>query len=53
VLTGIKIPAILLEGGFLSNRTEAGKVHSSSYQKTLAAAVVRAIDVYKSSINKR
>ena len=53
VLTGIKIPAILLEGGFLSNRTEAGKVHSSAYHKTLAAAVVRAIDVYKSSINKR
>lgn len=52
VLTGIKIPAILLEGGFLSNRAEAGKVHSSAYQQTLAAAVVRAIDVYRQSINR-
>lgn len=53
VLTGIKIPAILLEGGFLSNRAEAGKVHSYAYQKTLASAVVRAIDVYRQSINRR
>ena len=53
VLTGIKIPAILLEGGFLSNKTEAGKVNSNAYQTTLARAVVRAIDVYKSAINRR
>lgn len=53
VLTGIKIPAILLEGGFLSNRTEASKVHSPTYQKTLARAVVRAIDVYRFSINRK
>lgn len=52
VLTGIKIPAILLEGGFLSNRSEAGKVHSAPYQKTLAAAVVHAIDIYKESISR-
>ena len=52
VLTGIKIPAILVEGGFLSNRTEAGKVNSSSYQSTLAAAIVRAVDVYRDSIDK-
>lgn len=53
VLTGIKIPAILLEGGFLSNRKEAGKVHSSAYQYTLASAIARAIDVYRQSINRR
>ena len=52
VLSGIRIPAILLEGGFLSNRKEAGKVHSSAYQKTLAAAVVHAIDIYKNSISR-
>jgi len=53
VLTGIKIPAILLEGGFLSNRTEATKIHSITYQQTLASALVRAIDIYRSAINKR
>lgn len=53
VLTGIRIPAILLEGGFLSNRSEARKVHSTAYQKTLAAAVVRAVVVYNKSISGR
>ena len=53
VLTGIKIPAILFEGGFLSNRSESGKVHSSAYQVTLATAIVRAIDVYKASVSRR
>ena len=53
VLTGIRIPAILLEGGFLSNQGEARKVHSSAYQKTLAAAVVRAINVYHRSISRK
>ncbi|MCP5535151.1 MAG: N-acetylmuramoyl-L-alanine amidase [Akkermansiaceae bacterium] len=52
VLTGIKIPAVLFEGGFLSNRAEAAKVHSSAYQQTLAASIVRAIDVYKASVTK-
>ena len=51
VLTGIRIPAILLEGGFLTNRTEASKVNSSAYQKTLASAIVRAVDVYRDSIS--
>ncbi|MBK1855078.1 N-acetylmuramoyl-L-alanine amidase [Verrucomicrobiaceae bacterium 5K15] len=50
VLTGIKIPAILVEGGFLSNRAEATKINSPVYQQTLAAAVARAVDVYKNSI---
>jgi len=53
VLTGIKIPAVLLEGGFISNRSEAGKVHSNAYQMTLARSVARAIDVYKKAINRK
>lgn len=52
VLTGIKIPAILVEGGFLSNRSEAVKVHSGAYQQTLANAIVRAIDVYRGSVSR-
>ncbi|MFK7911378.1 MAG: N-acetylmuramoyl-L-alanine amidase [Akkermansiaceae bacterium] len=53
VLTGIRIPAVLMEGGFISNRTEARKVHSIAYQKSLAAAVVRAVNVYNKSISRR
>ena len=50
LLTGIKIPAVRIEGGFLSNNEESAKIHSSAYQQTLAAAIVRAVDVYKRSI---
>lgn len=50
VLTGIKIPAILLEGGFLSNRTEATKVHSLTYQQYLVSAIARGIDLYRKSV---
>ncbi len=50
VLQGIKIPAVLLEGGFLSNREEAAKVHSFDFQRTLASALVKAVDVYRGAI---
>ena len=53
VLTGIKIPAVLFEGGFLSNRNEAAKVHSSVYQKTLAEALALAVNVYKRAVTRR
>ncbi len=53
VLTGIKIPAILLEGGFISNRAEERKINSSAYTKTLAAALSLAVDIYKNSIEKK
>ncbi len=50
VLTGIKIPAVLVECGFLSNRAEAAKVHTKTYQKTLAVAIVNAVNVYRNAI---
>ena len=53
MLAGIRIPAILLEGGFISNREEARKVHQSAYQQTIAIAVVEAVKVYRNSISRR
>ncbi|MGJ8677544.1 MAG: N-acetylmuramoyl-L-alanine amidase family protein [Akkermansiaceae bacterium] len=53
VLQGIKIPAILFEGGFVSNRIEAGKIHSAAYQQTLATALSNAVDIYRNSVSKR
>ncbi|MGB0775271.1 MAG: N-acetylmuramoyl-L-alanine amidase family protein, partial [Akkermansiaceae bacterium] len=50
VLTGIRIPAVLLEGGFLSNRQEASKIHSNAYQITLASAITRAAEVYRNEM---
>jgi len=52
VLQGIKIPGILVEGGFLSNKAEARRIHSAAYQKMLASALVRAVEVYSMSVSK-
>ena len=53
VLTGIEIPAVLFEGGFLSNRVEAGKVNTAAYQQTLAKAIDRAIYIYQNQAANR
>ena len=42
VLRGITKPAVLLEGGFLTHRTEAKRIASKSYQRVLAQATTQA-----------
>lgn len=49
VIRNAKMPAILLELGFLDNRTEANLVKNSSYQRTAAIAVADGIDKYFSN----
>lgn len=53
VLSGIKHPAILIEGGFMSNPTEAQLIQSSKYQATIAKAVYEGIKRYRSALNSR
>ena len=43
VLRETKMPAVLLELGFMSNPTELSKLNTTSYQTTLANAVVKGI----------
>ena len=43
VLTGIKKPGILFEGGFVTNSKECLLIASESYQKTVAAAIADAV----------
>ena len=43
VLLGQKRPAILIEGGYLSNSHEAAKIESHEFREKLAEAVVRAL----------
>lgn len=43
VLVGTRAPAVLVELGFLSNRTEAAKLARSDYQRRLADAIVAGI----------
>ena len=53
VLSGIKHPAILIEGGFMTNSTEAQLIESSKYQATIATAVYEGIFRYRSALNSR
>jgi N-acetylmuramoyl-L-alanine amidase len=45
VLSGIKHPAVLIEGGFLSHPTEQGLIHTALYQETMAQAIADAVAV--------
>ncbi len=47
VLTGVKHPAILLEGGFMSHPSESRMIHDPRYQSTMAKAICDAILFYR------
>jgi N-acetylmuramoyl-L-alanine amidase len=49
VLRGQKRPAVLIEGGYLSNRREAELIAKPSYRQKLAEAVARAVANYAES----
>lgn len=53
VLTSIKHPAILIEGGFMSHPTEARIIHSKNYQKTIALSIAEGIMRYRSALLSR
>lgn len=53
VLTGLKIPGVLFEGGFLSNPAEARKVASPSYRLQVAKALATGVDNYKKALIAR
>lgn len=49
VLIGTKVPAILVEVGFLSHAIEAKKLTKKAYQRDITEAIARGIDQYVSS----
>ena len=49
VLIGTKVPAVLVEIGFLSHLAEAKKLTKKAYQRNIAEALARGIDQYVSS----
>jgi N-acetylmuramoyl-L-alanine amidase len=53
VLRDAKVPGVLVECGFLSNRTEARKVHTTKYRQKVAEAIARGVDVYQAAIGAR
>ena len=50
VLAGLSMPAILVEGGFLSNPAEAKKIASSSYLSILSSGIASGIVTYRNAL---
>lgn len=53
VLSSIKHPAILVEGGFMSNPEEAKWINKPVYQNTVAVAISEGVFNYKKALNAR
>ena len=51
IMTHIDCPAVLIECGFLSNREEAEKLESDSYQKKLSAAIATGLMAFMRNSN--
>ena len=52
VLCTIRRPAILFEGGFVSNPGERSKIASSSYQNILAYSICQGVEAYNNTVCK-
>lgn len=52
VLSGVKHPAVLFEGGFMSHPYEARLIANDSYQAAIAAGMVDAIVRYRFAVGK-
>lgn len=50
VLRTAAMPAVLIEGGFLSNPAEARKIHNREYRRKLAEAIAQGILAYKKAV---
>ena len=50
VLRDAQMPAILVEGGYMSNPVEGKKIYSADYRRQMAAAIVRGILAYQKAI---
>lgn len=53
VLRNIKIPAVLLEGGFISDPGEGPRIASPYYRQQLGAAIAQGIQNYNAAVNYR
>jgi N-acetylmuramoyl-L-alanine amidase len=47
VLRDTTMPAILIEGGYMTNPTEGKKIYDSAYRRQMAAAIVKGILNYQ------
>jgi N-acetylmuramoyl-L-alanine amidase len=52
VLREARMPAILIEGGFMSDPADARNIYDSAFRKRMARAIVDGILAYKSAVEK-
>jgi N-acetylmuramoyl-L-alanine amidase len=53
VLRDVKIPAVLVEGGFISSPSEGQRISTSYYRQRLGAAIAQGIQNYNAAVNFR
>ena len=53
VLRDIKIPAVLIEGGFISHPLEGQRIATNQYRQQLGAAIAQGIQNYNAAVNYR
>lgn len=53
VLSGVRHPAILFEGGFMSHPHEARLIANDVYQKAVAAGIVDAVSKYRYAVSRK
>ncbi|HUF62480.1 MAG TPA: N-acetylmuramoyl-L-alanine amidase [Verrucomicrobiales bacterium] len=51
VLTGLKLPGILFEGGFVTNASEAAQINTSTYRKQIASAMAEGIRNFRKALS--
>lgn len=53
VVTNVRHPAVLIEGGFLTNKEDAAKLMTEEYREQLAGAIAAGVMKYRSMIAER
>ena len=53
VLRHIKVPAVLLEGGFLNDAVEGQRIASPQYRQQLGRAIAQGVQNYNAAVNYR
>ena len=50
ILRDAAMPAILIEGGFMSNPAEANRVYDANYRRQMARAIVQGVIAYQRQV---
>lgn len=53
VLRHIRVPAVLLEGGFLNDPTEGQRIATAQYRQQLGIAIAQGVQNYNAAVNYR